>query len=145
MLGELKPHDVEDLLTRANVGRIGCYAAGRVYVVPVSYAYDGESIYAHSADGLKIRSMRAFPRVCFQVDHFVNLANWSSVIAWGTYEELGGALEERASSLLVSRLGPLRAIATAMRDTRVHGVALEASRMTAFRIRLKEKTGRFER
>jgi nitroimidazol reductase NimA-like FMN-containing flavoprotein (pyridoxamine 5'-phosphate oxidase superfamily) len=146
MLGELTHDEIEQLLLRGNVGRIGCHAENRTYVVPITYAYDGECVYAHSADGLKIRTMRANPNVCFEVDHIVDLAHWSSVIAWGIYEELSGAPEERAAALLLSRrLGPLHTSATALMHPRIHGIAQESSRTTLFRIRPTEKTGRFER
>ena len=145
MLGALTHDEIEQLLMRASIGRIGCRADNRMYVVPITYAYDGEAVYAHSADGLKIRTMRANPNVCFEVDDIVNLGHWSSVIAWGTYEELSGALEDRASSLLLSRFGPTHTSATALKHPRFHGVAQESARTTLFRIRLAEKTGRFER
>jgi len=44
------------------------------FVVPVFYAYDGTSVYFHSAQaGTKIAIMRRNPRVCFEVtvDHGV--------------------------------------------------------------------------
>jgi nitroimidazol reductase NimA-like FMN-containing flavoprotein (pyridoxamine 5'-phosphate oxidase superfamily) len=143
MIGELSRGEVENLLMRANIGRIGCYAEGRVYVVPLTYVYDGECVYAHSADGLKIRAMRANPRVCFEVEDIADLAHWSTVIAWGDYQELSGTDEERAAKLVLSRLGPVQTSATAL--PRFHGVAQESARTTLFRIRLTEKTGRFER
>ena len=145
MLGELTRDEIEQLLLRATVARIGCHAEDRTYVVPITYAYDGECAYAHSADGLKIRTMRTNPNVCFQVDDISDLSHWSSVVAWGPYEELSGALEDRAAELLHSRLGPLHASATALKHPRVHGIAQHAARTTLFRIRLTEKTGRFER
>jgi uncharacterized protein len=145
MLGELKRDEIEQFLMRTNIGRIGCYAEGRVYVVPITYAYDGECVYAHSADGLKIRTMRANPHVCFEVEHIEDLAHWSTVVAWGAYEELSGASEERAAKLLLSLLGSFRTSATALRHPRFHGIAQESARTTLFRIRLTEKTGRFER
>jgi nitroimidazol reductase NimA-like FMN-containing flavoprotein (pyridoxamine 5'-phosphate oxidase superfamily) len=145
MLGALTHDEMEHLLMRGNLGRVGCRAEDRIYVVPIAYAYDSECVYAHSADGLKIRTMRASPNVCFEVDHIVDLAHWSSVIAWGIYEELSGALEERAASLLLSRLGPIQTSATALKHPRLNGIAQESSRTTLFRIRLTEKTGRFER
>ena len=145
MLGALNHDEIEQLLMRASIGRIGCQAEGRMYVVPIIYAYDTDCVYAHSADGLKIRTMRANPNVCFEIDDIVDLAHWTSVVAWGTYEELSGALEERASTLLLSRLGPMRTSATALKHPRLHGIAQEGSRTNLFRIRLTEKTGRFER
>jgi nitroimidazol reductase NimA-like FMN-containing flavoprotein (pyridoxamine 5'-phosphate oxidase superfamily) len=144
MLGALTHDEMEQVLIRENVGRIGCHAEDRTYVVPITYAYNGECVYGHSADGLKIRTMRANPNVCFEVDHIDDLAHWSSVIAWGVYEELSGAAEERADALLHSRFGALRVSATLMHP-RFHGIAQESARTTLFRIRLTEKTGRFER
>ncbi len=145
MLGALNHDEIEQLLMRTSIGRIGCQAEGRIYVVPILYAYDADCVYAHSADGLKIRTMRANPNVCFEVDDVADLAHWSSVVAWGTYEELTGPLEERASTLLLSRFGPMRTSITALKHPRFHGIAQEGSRTNLFRIRLTEKTGRFER
>jgi nitroimidazol reductase NimA-like FMN-containing flavoprotein (pyridoxamine 5'-phosphate oxidase superfamily) len=116
-----------------------------VYVVPTAYAYAGGYAYGHSADGLKIRTMRANPNVCFQVDDVVDLTRWSSVVAWGAYEELSGALEERAASLLLSHFGLVQTSDAALSHPRFQGIAQEGSRTTLFRIRLTEKTGRFER
>jgi len=145
MLGELNHEEIERLLMRATVGHIGCHAEGRTYVVPITYAYDGECVYAHSADGLKIRTMRANSNVCFEVEEIADLAHWASVVAWGTFEELSGASEERASALLRARFGSGLVSETALLHLRRLGIAQEASRTTLFRIQLQEKTGRFER
>ena len=90
MLGELTLEQMNEVLFNEVVGRIGCHGEGRTYVVPITYVFDGDAVYGHSADGLKIRMMRANPRVCFQVDQRENLANWRSVVAQGIYEELHG-------------------------------------------------------
>ena len=68
MLGELTSDQIEHLLHSEVVGRIGCHAAGRTYVVPVNYAYDGEFLYGHAADGMKLQMMRENPELCFEVD-----------------------------------------------------------------------------
>jgi nitroimidazol reductase NimA-like FMN-containing flavoprotein (pyridoxamine 5'-phosphate oxidase superfamily) len=70
------------------VGRIGCHDGDLVYVVPISYAYDGEYVYFHSYEGKKIDIMRKNPKICFQIDEMKDMANWKSVIAWGEFEEL---------------------------------------------------------
>ncbi len=123
MLGTLNATEIEELLHREVIGRLGCLSDGRVYVVPITYAYDGECVYAHSGDGMKLRAMRANPEVCFEVEQVDDLARWRSVIAWGTYEELRGDEATRGMHVLIERLRPL---------------------MTS-RIRLRERTGRFER
>jgi nitroimidazol reductase NimA-like FMN-containing flavoprotein (pyridoxamine 5'-phosphate oxidase superfamily) len=148
MLGELTREQIEHLLHREFVGRIGCHAEGRTYVVPVNYAYDGEFLYGHAADGMKLRMMRASPEVCFQVDHRTSLADWQSVIAWGTFEELHGREATQAMDLLLDRLLPLlategaSATPDAARETLAAGTPVE--RLAVYRIRVRERTGRFE-
>ena len=146
MLGELEPPEIEELLRSEVIGRIGCHAEGRTYVVPVTYAYDGESVYGHSGEGMKLRMMRRNPRVCFQVEHVEDISNWRSVIAWGTFTELSGDGALRAMDLLIARLSAL----PAGESGRVPYVAAEplgrdGRSVVLYRIRLTEKTGRFER
>jgi hypothetical protein len=83
MIGELTPEQINAVLFTEVVGRIGCHGDDRTYIVPITYVFDGDAIYGHSAEGLKIRMMRANPNVCFQVDQRENLAIWRSVVAWG--------------------------------------------------------------
>ena len=149
MIGELTAEEINALLFDEVVGRIGCYADGRVYVVPITYVFDGESIYAHSAEGLKVAMMRANPRVCVQVDQREDLANWRSVIAWGVYEELESQAALDALQLFVARLLPA---AASERLSPPRGSAFPATplrtdppKTVIYRIRLVEKTGRFER
>lgn len=149
MLGTLSSAEIEDLLQTEVVARLGCHADGRTYVVPVTYAYDGEGLLIQSADGRKLRMMHENPWVCVEVDHIENLANWRSVIAWGRFEELFGddataaltRLRARLESLIVSETTPDA-------DTLAAGEApLRAGdgHASIYRIHLFEKTGRFER
>ena len=149
MLGELTPEQINAVLFNEVVGRIGCHGEGRTYIVPVTYAFDGDAVYAHSAEGLKIRMMRANPDVCFQVDQRENLANWRSVVAWGVYEELQGKEAMDALQILVTRLMPLVASETLrLPDGRYFAIAKpvsDAPKSIVYRIRLTERTGRFEK
>jgi nitroimidazol reductase NimA-like FMN-containing flavoprotein (pyridoxamine 5'-phosphate oxidase superfamily) len=144
MLGTLDRDQIDRVLQACAVGRIGVHSLGRTYVVPVSYVYDGDAIYGRSADGLKIRMMRANPEVCFEVDDIDDMANWRSVITWGTYEELKGDVAVAAMNLLSSRLAPLTSSETAGQVERGKGHAGNGVEV-AYRIRLTERTGRFER
>jgi uncharacterized protein len=146
MLGDLTPREVEEMLHAEVVARVGCYGAGRPYVVPITYAYDGESIVSHSRDGLKIRTMRDNPLVCVEVDRVDDMSNWQSVIAWGRYEELTGAAAVAALEQLVVRLAPLGAGETSTPPHWAQGDQADAAtNVVVYRIRLTEKTGRFER
>lgn len=139
MLGRMRRPQIAKTLRDGTVGRIGVTAGGRTYVVPVTYVFDGDSVYGHSVLGQKIRMMRANPSVCFQVDDIRDMGNWRSVIAQGTYEELTGDMAAAAAKLIRARLGPLTTSETA-------GPAGRAGRAhVSYRIRLRERSGRYER
>jgi nitroimidazol reductase NimA-like FMN-containing flavoprotein (pyridoxamine 5'-phosphate oxidase superfamily) len=147
MLGNLTNNEIEALLNIEVIGRIGCYADNKLYVVPVSYAYDGNYVYAHSKDGMKIRMMRKNPSVCFVVDRMENMSNWLSVIASGTFEELTDAESlMKGMKLLIERFKPLMVSETAQPS---HGLShqhdTKGFQAVVFRILLSEKTGRFEK
>jgi nitroimidazol reductase NimA-like FMN-containing flavoprotein (pyridoxamine 5'-phosphate oxidase superfamily) len=143
MLGTLTADQIEQRLHAEVIGRIGCYANGRTYVVPITYGYDGECIYGHSMPGLKIAMMRANPNVCFQVDHRTTLADWESVIAWGRYEELSGNEARHGMAVLMGRFMGQAISETGRPRSDVDDVLTTDA--VVYRIRLTEKTGRFER
>jgi nitroimidazol reductase NimA-like FMN-containing flavoprotein (pyridoxamine 5'-phosphate oxidase superfamily) len=145
MLGELNERQINDLLRDQQLGRIGCHAGGVTYVVPVSYVYDGVHVYALSAEGMKLRMMRENPRVCFEVEHVERWYNWQTVIAWGVFEELQGDEADRAYHLIHQRLTPLIEFESrsAVGDPPLPGV--QHAGFVLYRIKLEQKTGRFER
>lgn len=148
MLGELTPNEIEKLLHEQVIGRIGCTANGMPYVVPVTYAYDGKHIYAHSKEGRKIQIMRQNPIVCFEVDRMENLNNWQSVIAWGKYEELKNNDCKMGLHKLVVRFHDLVTSDTSMaaeNSPDAHQNDAGPYKAVVFRIEVKEKTGRFEK
>jgi len=143
MMGDLNQAQIEQVLHSELIGRLGCHTAGRTYVVPITYAYDGANIYGHSGEGQKIRMMRENPAVCFEVDQMDDMRNWRGVIAQGVYEELHGTAAEAAMQVLLDRVMPLLTSATSRPQTRGHGGAAGATAVI-YRIALHEKTGRFE-
>lgn len=148
MIGILDTTQIEDLLTHRLIGRIACCSDDVPYVVPISYAYDGKFLYFHTHEGKKVAIMRSNPQACFQVDHMHDMAHWESVIVRGVYEEVTNAEErESALKLLVERIFPIISSATThlgkswpfipeKLNDEIPGVV--------FRIRISEKTGRFE-
>jgi nitroimidazol reductase NimA-like FMN-containing flavoprotein (pyridoxamine 5'-phosphate oxidase superfamily) len=131
LIRHLDPERIEDLLSSSIVGRIACNAAGeRPYLVPLAYAYDGESIYAVSGPGRKIDLMRADPRISFEVDRVETSDTWQSVVAEGDYEEVSDADEiQMAIALLEGATG----VPVVMGD---HSIVV--------RLRLTAKSGRYE-
>lgn len=149
MIGRLCPEQIEEILSSNHLGRIGCKDSEQVYIVPINYVYDGNSIIAHSVYGMKIEMMRKNPNVCFQVDLIKDYFNWESVIAWGEYKELTDERERyEAIKLFADRMMRLKISETAIppeiSEQRIHPRASGNIRPIIYRIILTEKTGRYE-
>jgi hypothetical protein len=147
MISELSPQQIERVLHEQVIGRIGCHAGGRTYVVPVTYAYDAGTILSHTGEGLKVQMMREAPEVCFEVEDLRHLPRWSSVIIQGRYEELHGAAAASALDRLMARL---RASPPGLSEMPWQGAGVFAPGTHAqrpdvmFRIAIVEKTGRYD-
>jgi nitroimidazol reductase NimA-like FMN-containing flavoprotein (pyridoxamine 5'-phosphate oxidase superfamily) len=148
MFDNLDKEQIENVIAENIVGRLGCHADDKTYVVPVSYAYDGKCIYVRTFEGLKISMMRKNPNVCFQVDSFEDMADWKSVFAWGVFEELTDE-EERNEGLriLINRILPGISSETMKLSPTWPFPTEDYSKIVGivFRIRLTEKTGRCEK
>ena len=89
-------NEMEEILRRAPVGRLGLADGGEPYVVPLNFAYEGGRIFFHTGlEGRKLEMMEKNPRVCFEVDEMseavvneemacMSTAYYKSVIAWGS-------------------------------------------------------------
>jgi nitroimidazol reductase NimA-like FMN-containing flavoprotein (pyridoxamine 5'-phosphate oxidase superfamily) len=149
MITELGKAQIDQVLDSEVFGRLGCHSRDRVYVVPMTYVYDGSSIISHTGDGLKTRMMRENPKVCFEVDRVSEDGSWQSVIVYGRFEELHG---DEARSALTRLLDHLDGIERWQGVFPTHGAgrftasrAQGASRPEViFRIRIDESTGRSE-
>jgi len=149
MLGTLSSPEIEALLGSETIARLGCHADGLTYVVPITYAYDGQSIVGHSVEGRKLQMMRRNPAVCVEVERVSDMANWESVIAWGHFEELTGDAAEAALLRLRERFRHLPVSETSQPSRGLHPGEHEThpgnGYVHVYRIRLYDKTGRFER
>ena len=148
MTGSLTERQIHTLLTSQVIGRLGGYADGLPYVIPIAYAFEHPYVYSHTREGTKVTMMRQNGQVCLQVDQINNLANWRSVMVWGTYEELSEEAAEEGLLILKNRLSPL--------TTSVYSRSLldlkagELSRATEareviYRIKIEMQSGRFEK
>ena len=136
MIERMSEEESHSLLRAGRLARLGCVADGYPYVVPVNYVFDGESVISHSLPGRKIDAMRAFPRVCLQVDELQEQTRWKSALAFGIFEELNGRGErERALNLLLSlfpQLTPVESLIT---------VDAAAPAPVVYRVRVERVTG----
>ncbi len=147
MFGDLSQKEIEEVLHHEVIGRVGCHAEGLTYVVPVSYAYDGEFVYGHTLEGMKIQMMRKNRNVCFEVDSLKNMANWQSVIAWAEFEELTDETNRTfAIKKLHERILPMISSATTRLspDWPFTPSDVNSIKGIVYRLKLTKKTGRFE-
>lgn len=147
MLGSLTEIQINNLLVRSVIGRIGYHDEVKSYITPVTYFFDGEYVLGQTNEGLKLDIMRKNPFVCFEVDAMSSVSNWESVIAWGHFEELYGheAIEAR-KHLYNNILDLLTVAAIHPHEHGANDLMDDSNRIkeVIYRIKLTEKKGRFE-
>ena len=91
---------IDEIIRGCKVCHLGLAVDGEPYIVPVSFGYDGESVYFHTAcEGKKIDFIGSNPRVCLEFERNVRLVtnnskackwtfSFESVIAYGTINEV---------------------------------------------------------
>lgn len=92
--------EIDDIINASPVCRMAMAHGNEPYLVPLSFGYDGNAVYIHTAiQGKKIDIIEANPRVCIEFEHKVQVikddnqaCKWSfsfqSVIGFGTIKEL---------------------------------------------------------
>jgi nitroimidazol reductase NimA-like FMN-containing flavoprotein (pyridoxamine 5'-phosphate oxidase superfamily) len=149
MTGDLTTEEIESLISGNFTARIGCCAAGKVYVVPVTYIYSNGDIISHTNEGLKVRMMRENPEVCIEIDEVEDIFNWRSVVAWGIYQELRGPEAESAFQAIYEKLDEIiqRDISRHphTREKTLHNRDISIDSTIVYKIKLTHKTGRYER
>lgn len=92
--------EIDRVIHGCAVCRVAMSLDDRPYVIPLSFGYDGKSVYVHTGlKGKKIDHFLKNPRVCFEVEGEARVVQnseracrWSfiyeTVIGYGTIEEL---------------------------------------------------------
>lgn len=140
MLRELSAAECHEILCRHHFGRLAIRDAEGAYIVPISYAVEGDAIYAHAAPGHKVQLMRLWPHVAFEVDEIEDGAHWRSVLVRGRFEELHGDEPRQHARLLLVKAFD----GNPMSVTAGHGHRTHLADAVLFRIRMGEVTGRAE-
>ena len=148
MLGELNESQINNLLVSQAIGRIGFYDGEHPFIIPVTYVYDGKNIIGQCQEGMKLAVMRKNPKVCFQVDLILNMANWQSVSLQGNFRELKGKDADMARATLFDRVLPLTTSSTV--HAHEHGVSSKIDdgnriKPVMYQITINKKYGRFEK
>ncbi len=113
----LDPGDLEAILNRATVCRLGLSMNDQPYVVPMNFAYESHSLYLHTApEGLKMEIIRKNRLVCFEVDGGHEVLSgptacgfsmrYYSVIGFGTIHEVTDpAVKLKALTRIARKMG----------------------------------------
>jgi uncharacterized protein len=139
---ELDREEIDAILTRNHVGRIGYTREGKVDIQPVHYVYGDGWIYGRTSYGAKYealaRTAYQWWPVVFEVDEVEGLYRWRSVLVRGGFYLLprdateGEQSGSRHAIEILRRLDP---------DTLQPGDAVPF-RTVLFRIAVQEATGR---
>lgn len=134
---EIGPEAIEEVLSKAMVGRVGVISEGEPYVVPMNFAHKGNRFFIHGAEsGRFIGAIRSGGRVCFEVDEYIETISdpvlcqydtrYLSVIGFGTARVIED-LEEKTEALRVVA----SKYSTDEKGMKLHETTVEKYRATA--------------
>ena len=136
MMKMLSQDEARKLFQVSTVARLGCIVNGDPYVVPINCHLEGDCLYSHSLNGLKISGLRENPRACVQVDEIESDLQWRSAIAFGKFEEITKQSERiEVLGKLLKRFPLLTPVESAI------AVDGDAQDVIVFRIRIERITG----
>jgi nitroimidazol reductase NimA-like FMN-containing flavoprotein (pyridoxamine 5'-phosphate oxidase superfamily) len=76
--------EIEAVIARAPVCRLAMVDGNRPYVVPLSFGYQDQRLYFHTAmQGYKLTILRQNPKVCFEIDLDVQVIPGKTACDWG--------------------------------------------------------------
>ncbi len=135
---DLSRDEIDAMLLRNKVGRIGFSFHDRVDIQPIHYIYERGWLYGRTSEGDKISTLKQNQWVAFEVDEISDLFDWRSVVIHGSFWIIHPRGSPRAEEVwakavqLVTRIVP--------------GALMEndpvAFRQTLFRIAVSDIRGR---
>ena len=76
--------DIEAVIRKARLCRLGLSDGEQPYIVPLCFGYDQRTLYFHSAsEGKKLDIIRKNQRVCFELDVDTEVVRAEKACRWG--------------------------------------------------------------
>jgi nitroimidazol reductase NimA-like FMN-containing flavoprotein (pyridoxamine 5'-phosphate oxidase superfamily) len=76
--------EIDTIIRRARVCRLGLAEDGQPYVIPMTFGYDGRAVYFHCAtQGRKLDILRKNPDVCLEFDVSEEILEAERACGWG--------------------------------------------------------------
>ncbi|HEY51473.1 MAG TPA: pyridoxamine 5'-phosphate oxidase family protein [Dehalococcoidia bacterium] len=138
------PAEIEEIVKKAKICRIGLVDGEEPYIVPVCFGYEGNALYFHSAhEGRKMDLIRRNNRVCFEIDTDVEVIDAEKPCGWSTrYRSVIGV---GWAHILEDEEDKIRGLAVLMRQFGEKKPDLEfekAARAAVVRIDIENITGK---
>ena len=98
---DLSKEECHRALAGTRLARLACAINDQPYIVPVYLAYHQPSFgeacfYGFTTVGQKVDWMRTNPLVCIEVEEIASWNEWTTVLAFGRYQELPEVAEQSA-------------------------------------------------
>lgn len=89
----LEQEQIEAIIHKCRVCRLGFADQGKPYVVPLNFGYRDGVLYFHSADrGKKVDLLKTCPEVWFEMDRIIRMVTGPAACEWGVqYESVMGS------------------------------------------------------
>src|SRR6187402_3918508 len=94
---EMRNGEMYELLQRVGYGHLACSQGDQPYVVPIYFAYDGVDIFIYTTEGKKSAAMDSNPKVCLQVEEFLENSMWRSVVVIGEAHQIADQTERESA------------------------------------------------
>ena len=96
MIKEMSDYDLREMIQNSHVGRLAYILDDRPVIVPMSFRFNGGSLYSFTTDGQKTAAMRKNDAVCILFDHIISRTEWKTVVLQGRYREIAREDEKAA-------------------------------------------------
>lgn len=131
-LEELRDEEITTFLGTQSLGVLGLPAEGAPYLVPLSYAFDGESTlyftYVLGEQSRKERLTDAADRARFLVYSADTIFNWESVLLEGTFDSVPPSEWDDIAEILDDAWRPeIFTTASTSRNVTIYEFTIEAS------------------
>lgn len=109
---DLQRDEIEEIISRNNVGRIAFAFHDRVDIQPIHYVYERGWLYGRTSEGEKMATLQHNQWVAFEIDEIKDTFDWRSVVIHGSFwriHPLGSPHAEEVwakAAELVSRIVP---------------------------------------
>ena len=141
-ISELNAAECEEILARSEVARLACSRHDQPYIVPIHFSFDAARtcLYAFSTVGQKIDWMRQNPKVCVEIEEVADKNHWTTVLAFGRYEEMNDSPADSAARKAAEQLFSKRPEWWLPAAAKVG--SSERHAMVVYRIQIDRMTGR---